>query len=258
MLQWPRYAMNDQPFNEFSDAYEAMIDWPRRLANEEGFYRRLFDRVAAGRVLDAACGTGHHAALFHSWGLAVEGADVSPAMTERCRRRLGESQTLRWSQRSYTEPHPEPGSFDVAICVGNSLALAADEAVLAAALRQMLAAVRPRGAVVAHLVNLWRLPDGPAQWQKCIRAPLPDGESLIIKGVHRAGRMGYVNLLVTRLDTAEPLMRTECAPFIGLEAAELETLLRQAGASDVETYGDWHMRPYDRARSPDLIAVATK
>ena len=39
-------------FDDFADAYEAMIDWPKRLAHEEPFYRRLFDRLEAG-----ACST---------------------------------------------------------------------------------------------------------------------------------------------------------------------------------------------------------
>ncbi|HOB74427.1 MAG TPA: class I SAM-dependent methyltransferase [Phycisphaerae bacterium] len=250
--------MRNQAFDDFSDAYEAMIDWPRRLAHEEGFYRRLFDEVRARSVLDVACGTGRHAAMFHSWGLTVEGADISPAMIERCRERFGESQTLRWVVRGFDQPHPEPASFDVAICVGNSLALAGDEAAVAAALRQMLAAVRPGGRVLIHVLNLWRLPDGPAQWQKCVRASLPEGESLIVKGVHRAGSTGYVNMIVARLDLSEPRMRTECVPFVGLEAAGLEAMLGCAGATRIETYGAWHMQPYDREQSPDLIMVATK
>lgn len=261
--------MSERPFDDFCDVYEAMIDWPKRLAHEEPFYRRLFERVAARRVLDAACGTGRHAAMFHSWGLTVEGADLSPAMIERCRRRFGESPTLRWAVRSFDRPPPEPGAFDVAVCTGNSLALAADETQVAAAAGALLAAVRPDGAVLIHVLNLWRLPDGPANWQKCVRAALPEGDSLIIKGVHRAERTGYVDLLVARLDPGErascppsalavPQMRSECVPFLGLEAVELERILRQAGANHVELFGGYQNQPYDRERSPDLIVVGVR
>ena len=38
----------------------------------------------------------------------------------------------------------------------------------------MFAAVRAGGLVVLHVLNLWRLPDGPCVWQKCRRAPLED------------------------------------------------------------------------------------
>ena len=33
-------------FDDFADVYDAMIDWPKRLAHEEPFYRRLFERLA--------------------------------------------------------------------------------------------------------------------------------------------------------------------------------------------------------------------
>ena len=45
--------MPQPAFDDLSDVYEAMIDWPRRLAREEPFYRRLFERSDARRVLDA-------------------------------------------------------------------------------------------------------------------------------------------------------------------------------------------------------------
>lgn len=261
--------MSEPVFDDWSDAYEAMIDWPKRLANEEPFYRRLFERAGAQRVLDAACGTGRHAALFHSWGLTVEGADISPAMIERCRQRFGESETLRWAVRGFDQPHPDPGSFDVAICTGNSLALAGDEVMATEALRQMVAAVRPGGAVVVGVLNLWRLPDGPVSWQKCIRAALPQGNSLIIKGVHRAGRTGYVDMIVTRMDaggqasgssagSSAPGMRSESVRFIGLEASQIGQMFRRAGAARIELYGDYQSRPFEPERSPDLIAVGVR
>ena len=37
------------------------------------FYRDLFAEAGVRTVLDTACGTGHHAEMFHSWGLASKG-----------------------------------------------------------------------------------------------------------------------------------------------------------------------------------------
>ena len=38
------------------------------------------------------------------------------------------------------------------------------------AVQVMVAAVRKGGVVLLHMLNLWRLPDGPCHWQKCKRA----------------------------------------------------------------------------------------
>ena len=54
--------MAGEVFGDLADVYEAMIDWPKRLAGEGPFYRRLFGRHGVRSVIDVACGTGRHAA----------------------------------------------------------------------------------------------------------------------------------------------------------------------------------------------------
>jgi SAM-dependent methyltransferase len=244
-------------FDDLADVYEAMIDWPKRLAHEGPFYRRWFGPAGVGSVLDVACGTGRHAALFHSWGLRVEASDVSPAMIDRARARFGEPPGLRWVVRGFQQPVEPAEPFDAAVCVGNSLALAADREILQQALGQMLAAVRAGGVVLVQVLNLWRLPDGPCVWQKCRNVQLPRGEVLIVKGVHRCGRRGYVELIVAR-PTQSGQMHTDTVPFLGLEAVELEDIFRQAGAAEVRFFGDYQDQPYDRQSSTDLLMAVRK
>ena len=244
-------------FRDLTDVYEALVDWPKRLAREEPFYRRLFEGRQVRRVVDVACGTGHHAAMFNRWGLSVEGSDFSAAMIERARRQYGESPSLRWTVRSFDQPIDADEPFDAAICVGNSLALAADRPMVQRALQQMLAAVRPQGLVVVHLLNLWRLPDGPCVWQKCQRASLPQGEVLIVKGVHRSGRQGFVDLVVASL-SPDTDMHTESVPLLGLEADELEQMAHAAGALRCEFFGGYQGEAFVRETSVDLILVVSR
>jgi SAM-dependent methyltransferase len=275
-------------FQDLTDAYEAMIDWPKRLAHETPFYRRWFESGNVKSVVDVACGTGRHAALFHSWQLRVEGADLSPAMIARARGNFGEPPGLRWVVRGFDEPIAPTEPFDAAVCVGNSLALAPDTATVERALREMLAAVRSSGLIVVHVLNLWHLPDGPFVWQKCQPAVLPEGEAFLVKGVHRCGTRGYVELLVgapggekgdsphlcddqrcasvpafgpfRQMGTVPffPHMRHESLPLLGLEARELEALFRSAGTTAVHVFGGYQDQPYDRQASPDLVMVAEK
>lgn len=244
-------------FDDLTDVYEAMIDWPKRLAHEGPFYRRLFERYGVRSVVDAACGTGRHAAMFHSWQLRVEGADISPAMIDRARSNFGEPAGLRWVVRSFDQPIDSHEPFDAAVCVGNSLALAPAKGTVERAIAQMTAGVRSRGLIVVHVLNLWHLPDGPCVWQKCRRTTLPQGEVLIAKGVHRSGDRGFVDLLVSRL--AEPVaMQSESLPLLALDAAELEAMARGAGAGPIEFFGGYQNQAYDRPKSVDLVMVAEK
>ena len=244
-------------FSDLTDIYEAMIDWPKRLAHEEPFYRRLFERVGVRSVADVACGTGRHAAMFHSWGLRVEGSDISPAMIERARASFGEPPGLRWLVRGFDAPIEPSQPFDAAICVGNSLALAPDKPTAQLAIGQMLAAVRPGGAIAVHVLNLGHLPDGPCVWQKSKRTTLPQGEAMILKGVHRCGPRGYVELIVTELSGGKPLW-TESVPFLGLNAAELEEMARQSGAAHVVFFGGYQDERYQAQKSVDLVMVAER
>jgi SAM-dependent methyltransferase len=244
-------------FQDLTDVYDALVDWPKRLAQEEPFYRHWFTQAGVQSVVDVACGTGRHAAWFHSWGRRVEGADRSPAMIDRARRNFGQPEGLHWTVRPFEDPIPWAKPFDAAICVGNSLALAGSRAAVQTALRQMLSAVRPAGLAIVHLLNLWNLPDGPSVWQKCKRAVLPQGEILLLKGVHRCGDHGFVDLVVLNPQDATRL-HEESIPFLGLEAEILATSALAAGAADIHFFGGYQNQEYERNQSVDLIFVAQK
>jgi SAM-dependent methyltransferase len=249
--------MSRGAFNDLTEVFESIIDWPKRLAHEAPFYRRLFARIGVKSVIDVACGTGHHASMFHSWGLQVEGADLSPNMIAQARAGFGEPPGLSWAVRGYDQPIGAGRSFDVAACVGNSLALAPDLATVRAAVGRMLAGVRRGGVVVVHVLNVWAMPDGPCLWQKSVRVTLPDGPSLIIKGVHRCGGRAYIELLVSSLE-GDTKIRSTCVPFLGLEAVNLERVMRAHGAARVSVFGGYQDQPYDPQKSVDLVLVAEK
>lgn len=269
-------------FDHLTDIYDAMIDWPKRLAAEEPFYRQWFQQAGAKRVLDAACGTGRHAAMFHGWGLDVEGADVSPAMVERARTTFSEPPGLCWTVRGFDQSVDAPGTWDAVVCVGNSLALAPDRETVGRAVRQMMLALRPGGVLLVQVLNLWRLADGPCLWQRSLRTQLCSsrsgvrssvaaghdensdgltaereeyGEVLILKGVHRSGGRGFVELAV--IDPRDgALVAHESPEFLGLEENDLQAAAAQSGAAKVRFFGGYSGQPYDRATSIDLVMVA--
>ncbi len=242
------------PFDDLTEIYEAMIDWPKRLAHEEAFYRRLLAEVKGRRVLDAACGTGRHAAMLHGWGLEVEGADVSPQMIARCVQQFGQPPGLRWVVRSFDQV---PGTtFDLVLCVGNSLALVGDEAAAARAVHALGAATAPGGCLVVHVLNLWSLPEGPMVWQKCLRTPIAGREALVLKGVHRCGPRGFVELVVA--DPQGSWRQAQSVPFVGLRATALAQWARQAGLENVQCFGGYQGQPYLETQSADLVMTARR
>jgi len=252
-------AESDKSFFEDNvELYDGLVDWSKRLTREGPFYRRLFEENGIGRVLDVACGTGHHADMFHSWGLVVEGSDISPVMIAYCREHFGESDTLGWAVCSFDEAHPRPGSFDAAVCVGNSLELAGDYETVQKTMAALLGAVRSGGLCVIHVLNLWRIPEGPVVWQKIKRMDLGGNNYMVLKGVHRVGKGGYVEFVALDLSGASVVFRTKSATLLGLEADDLAAWAKQAGAGDVRFYGNYAGESYDRLSSQDLIIVCRR
>ena len=250
--------MGETSFDDLTDVYEAMIDWPKRLSAEAPFFRRHFEQCGVNRVADVACGTGRHAAMCHSWGLDVEGSDISPNMIERATETFGKPNGLRWTVRGFDQPIDSPGAFDAVVCVGNSLALAPDAAEAATALRHMFDATRPGGVVIVHLLNLWKFPSGPCVWQKITEKTLAQGRSLILKGVHRNEHEGYVELVVVASGAESPSYRSHSVRLLGIRAEALEAIARECGAAGVHFFGDYHDQRYDADTSTDLIMVARK
>ena len=238
--------------------YDQLVDWPRRLERETPFYKRLFEQNGVRSLLDVACGTGHHAAMFHSWGFSVTGADVSPAMIAHCRRYWGESDHLRWIERSFDQPHDPPAVFDAAICVGNSLAIANDLTAVGNVLTALLDSLSPDGVFVVQILNLWGMPEGPTQWQKHRRIMDEQGDRILLKGIHRVGAQGFVDFACLDLAADDLSAHFDTTTLLALEAAALLEMTEQCGAINVCIFGDYQQTPYQREKSPDLIIVGCR
>lgn len=249
---------NNRFFAEDAEVYEVLVDWERRLNREEPFYRKLVEDCSAQRVLDAACGTGRHAHMLYQWGLTVEGADISEGMIEYCRLKYGENDRLQWRVRGYDRPVDQPGTFDLVVCAGNSLALASDLDTVRRAVAAMMGAVCPGGCCMVHILNLWRLPEGPTQWQKCKQEEIGGRPMILLKGVHRAGARGYVNFIKLRPEQPELDAEIDESVLLALSAEQLVDEFRTHGAAEVHLYGNYQEAPYEPPSSNDLILVAQK
>lgn len=242
-------------FDNLADPYDALIDWPKRLAYEGPFFRELFDGHDVHRVADVGCGTGRHAAMFHAWGLDVEGSDISSVMLERCRELHGDNERLLWVQRSFLEAPLRRRPFDAAVCIGNSLALAGDIENIGKAVSVLVKTVRPGGIGVIQILNLWSIAEGPTCWQKVRRLDDDDRVKVLLKGLHRFERRGFVDVVELNLPPSGIQWDTKNASFQGLTQAEVTFMLHQAGAVVRDIYGSYGRDPYEETTSKDLIVV---
>lgn len=242
-------------FDDLAGCYDRLVEWSKRLAREGPFFRDLFEAHGVRRVADVGCGTGHHAAMFHSWGLDVEGTDISPAMLERCRQLHGEDEHLRWVQRSFTLPPSRGEPFDAVVCLGNSLALADDLQTMRDAVRAQIKSVRPSGIGVIQVLNLGSVQEGPTHWQKVRRFNEGGHTTVLLKGLHRSQHRGFVDVIELKLPYLGVEWRSHSASFLGVGRDELTAMIRECGGQVLNVYGSYERENFAECESTDLIVV---
>lgn len=159
-------------YDDFSSDYDRFVNWPGRLSVELPFLEKLIgdhDNADPVRVLDAACGTGMHAIALAKKGYTVAGADLSASMIDRARENAASSGA---------NPRFEPvgfgslasvfgqSSFDVLLCLGNSLPHLLDASSLAAALDDFNACLRPGGLLVIQNRNFDSVVSNRERWME--------------------------------------------------------------------------------------------
>jgi SAM-dependent methyltransferase len=248
------------PFDDFQPYYDLMVNWEDRLALEAPFFQRVFSRARARRVLDCACGTGHHVRLFARWGLEVAGSDLSPAMVEQARRdtRAAGAQ-IEFEVLDFTkiaEHFSEP--FDAVICTGNSLPLAGSAERVKTALQDMHEILVPGGVAVIQTLNFERLPEGENVYREPRVSRVDNREILFLKVLRKSPRICDIDIVVLEKQAGEWKKLVNHARAWTLSKPELEELATDIGFGQLQWYGGYEPKPFNPRTSDDLILVAHK
>lgn len=247
----------DSTFELGPEIYEQLVNWPRRLEREAPLFRGVFEGCNARSVLDLACGTGHHAAMFAEWGLDVLGVDGSEEMVAFARQTHGETERLRWRFGRMETVLPELGRFDAIVCLGNSFAMLSDLSTAQRTLAAIAGALNAGGVAIVHVLNFARLPDGPVVWQKGRRVTASGAEWFLTKGVHRAGGRAFIDVAPVPLEKPDDTSHCRSKEILLLKPADFSAPLEAAGCR-VEAFGDHKRTPFAAGESVDLIVVATR
>ncbi|MFI1197237.1 class I SAM-dependent methyltransferase [Micromonospora sp. NPDC020750] len=106
--------MATSDYDNFANVYSA--------ENESGLFNAYYERpamlrlagnVSGRRILDAGCGSGPLSAALRAKGAVVTGFDVSAAMVDLARQRLGEDADLHVADLSAPLPFPDAEFDDV-------------------------------------------------------------------------------------------------------------------------------------------------
>ncbi|KPK48636.1 MAG: hypothetical protein AMK72_06465 [Planctomycetes bacterium SM23_25] len=253
-------AEADADFDAFQPYYDVMVNWESRIGHEAPFFQRAFSSVSAKRVLDCACGTGHHVRLFARWGLEAVGSDVAASMVEQARADAREEGSpARFEVADFRNlPGRFTPAFDAVICTGNSLPLAGSADGMRQAIASMGDVLRADGLLVLHTLNFARIPQGVTVIEDPRARHVDDREILFVKIFRKTRRLCDITILVLEKQAGEWSKLETAARAWAVGHEELQAMVTQAGFDRIRFYGGYEPKPFDADTSRDLILVARK
>jgi SAM-dependent methyltransferase len=239
--------------------YDRFVNWQGRLAHELPFFASLFESHGVERVLDAACGTGHHAIALAGEGYQVVGADLSTAMIERAQA-YARSQDVDVSfvVAGLGELAALGERFDAVICLGNSLPHLLSAPAVIGAIVDFAAVLRPSGLLVIQNRNFDRV------WACRERFMPPQaygddtGEWLFVRFYdYRETTVDFnmVRLKRTGDGWSQDVESTELRPIF---RDDLSADLATSGMREIACYGSYDGSTFDPDQSGDLISVSKR
>ena len=257
--------MSDDRYAKFD--YSKLIAWEERLQREWPLLDELLRNAPLKHILDLGSGTGEHARFLASKGFVVTGVDSSPAMVEKSRATpdnrvnfvAGDMRDLAGLGLC-----GEAACFGAAICVGNVLPHLSGEGDLERLAIGLRTVLRPGGPFLLQMINYDRI---EAKKERALPLNfLPDPEDkqatiifLRTMELQPDGRVIFMPTTLRQRTDREPpieLVASQRVEIRGWRRAQIETALRGAGFTSIETWGSYQKAPFDPAESRDLILVA--
>ena len=233
---------------EYETLYPAALD-PARTEREVKACVGILGLREGMRVLDVCCGTGRHSIALQRRGLRVTGVDLAPALLARAVDRASRVGSFPAWVRGDARMLPlRDGAFDAAVCLFNSIGYGTDAESLAM-LREM------RRCAKAVLIDIVHRDEHARTWKQGGVYEWGEFEGFRILADWDMDPVAGVARATFRIVRAgKPEVRKELKHRLW-SATEMVELLRKAGFSRIDCYGDYDRRKFD-VDSPILLAHA--
>jgi SAM-dependent methyltransferase len=247
-------------WDTLSGDYDRFVNWEQRLAREMPFLDKLLSEHGPRRVLDVACGTGHHAIALAERGYDVVGTDISAGMVRRARQNAeAAGAAVSFVQASFGELREVVGGpYDALLCLGNSLPSLLSQEALGAALVDMAQVLVPGGLIVIQDLNYDRIWPRRERFMPLVAHRQGEEEWLFLRVLDFHEQTLTFNMIIFRKRGQKweyDVRSTELRPIF---KDELEKHLLGAGFAAKQFCGDYAAHPYERDTSGDLIVVAQR
>lgn len=250
-------------FDDISLAYDNTIDWESRLSREMPFLLSLIEKTDKPRVLDMACGSGRHSIALAARGADVIGIDSSKSMilaAEIHAKEQGVTPKFIVANMKSVKDTAE-GSFDLIVCLGNSLALVNDIDTLKHVVRDVFQILKDGGSFVVQVLNFEEI-----HWSGFRNFPmktgkLSNGEEITFARLFEHSDYPFSSTLVMsafRKKEGEWTSEVSTQKVLNLKHNQMKSILLEAGFSSVEIYSNYIKGSLVKKDDRSMVILSTK
>jgi len=255
-------------YDKLASIYDYFVNWESRLAYELPFLehqlRTLGQDSSQIRVMDTACGTGHHAIALAKLGFQVSGSDLFPEMVSLAdanAKAAGEQVSFRTAGFGrISDTFDQPGEFDAVLCLGNSLPHVDSNQDLKKTLRDFKDLLRSGGIFILQMRNFDLVMGEKKRWME--PQSVKDGatEWLFLRfyDFEDDGKIQFTILSLQRKVNSPWQTQLTSTHLLPIHSEQLKTELGALGFRDIQLFGNLAAKPYNAESSGDLVLVATK
>lgn len=255
-------------YDKLASIYDYFVNWESRLAYELPFLERqlhtLGDDPSQIRVMDTACGTGHHAIALANLGFQVSGSDLFPEMVglaDANAKAAGKRVTFRTAGfGNISEIFRQQAEFDAVLCLGNSLPHVSSGLDLKKTLQDFKDLLRPGGLLLLQMRNFDLVMGEKKRWME--PQSVKDGatEWLFLRfyDFEADGKIQFNILSLHRKANAPWQTQLTSTHLLPIFSEQLKVELTLLGFRDIKLYGNLAAEPYAADSSGDLVLLAYK
>lgn len=250
-------------FEELALIYDQSIDWTQRLQRELSLLSPLIENQKPARILDLACGSGRHAVAFAKKGHEVIGLDLSPQMIAAATRHAEENDVhVQFHTADMSKVNTiVTGSFDLILCLGNSLALLPSINVLQTTLQGASSLLSKDGYFVTQTLNFEEIRHAHFRFFPIKSGTTAAGNEVIFaRFFEPLSETSTATMVFTGFIKTDTGWKTKTHTHQVLQITHqlMNTLLNTTGFTRKQFFADYQQRQFGSTKSRNLITLAQK
>lgn len=229
-------------YQELSKVYD--IVFPE---NQETIKFLDKDLSPNSHILDIACGTGSCALALGNIGHKVIGIDLDKSMLEIAKAK-SKNTNVSFKECDMTNIRElfYEDEFDLVYCIGNSIVHLQDKQKIQKLIKEVYNKLTPKGVCIIQIINYDRIID-----ENITSLPTINRDEQGVKFIRnyeykKEMDLVYFNTELIVRENGEDKHYENSVPLITLRSDELASMLKEAGFSNVDLFGDFMFNTYTK------------